>query len=336
MNDDSDKPFEATPRRLAKARREGNVARSGEFSANLAFFAAASAIIALTTHIAAAAFAAIPNAARGAPPLAESVAIFVTALVPVACAAIAGIVAAFVQNNGLAFVAITPKLDRLNPLAGLRRILSRETLAHSGRAVLAVALATAAMVSVIDWSASALLRANSLAQIAGACWTAVQRVTFIACGVGLTFSVAEYAAARNAWLRRLRMSADERKREAKDEEGDAFARGRRRNVHRALLRSGPARVKEAAFVVANPIHVAIALEYRPPEVPVPSILVRARDRAARYVRELAASYGIPVIENAALARSLYRDSRPGEPIPVAHYVAVAEIVAALTRKSRRL
>jgi flagellar biosynthesis protein FlhB len=132
-------------------------------------------------------------------------------------------------------------------------------------------------------------------------------------------------------MRKLRMSFDERRREAKEQEGDPVTRGRRRSLHRALLRGSLARVSDAAFVVANPTHVAVALEYRPPDVPVPCVLVRAADAAAVRVRELAAERGIPVVENVALARALYRDARAGEAIPHAHYVAVAEVVAALAR-----
>ena len=83
--------------------------------------------------------------------------------------------------------------------------------------------------------------------------------------------------------------------------------------------------------MTNPDHVAVALEYRPPAVAVPRVLVRALDDAALEVRTLARAHGVPIVENVALARALYRDARAGEPIPHAHYVAVAEVVAALLR-----
>jgi flagellar biosynthesis protein FlhB len=73
----------------------------------------------------------------------------------------------------------------------------------------------------------------------------------------------------------------------------------------------------------------MALEYRPPEVPVPRVLVRAADDAAARVRELARAYRIPLVENVALARRLYGLCAPGEFIPQETYIAVAEIVAAL-------
>ena len=85
----------------------------------------------------------------------------------------------------------------------------------------------------------------------------------------LRLSFAEFGAARKLWLQRLRMSFEERKRELKDEEGDASARGRRRSLHRELLRGGMHRVKEASFVVVNPTHLAIAMAYRPPHIAVP-------------------------------------------------------------------
>jgi flagellar biosynthetic protein FlhB len=75
----------------------------------------------------------------------------------------------------------------------------------------------------------------------------------------------------------------------------------------------------------------VALVYRPPDIAVPRVVVRAAGEAALRVRALAADVGIPIVENVPLARALYRDGRVGAPIAHAHYVAVAEIVAALAR-----
>jgi flagellar biosynthetic protein FlhB len=83
--------------------------------------------------------------------------------------------------------------------------------------------------------------------------------------------------------------------------------------------------------VTNPTHIAVALEYRPPDVPVPRVLVRAADDAAARVRELAASYRVPLVEDVPLARLLYAHAGPGDFIPRETYIAVAEIVAALTK-----
>jgi flagellar biosynthetic protein FlhB len=331
MNADAEKPFEATPQRMEKARRDGNVARSSELGANLAFAAAGCGVVAIAPWLGAEARIAILQAATGRAPWHAAVVTIVLALDPVACAAIAGTAASVLQSGGVQVSGVAAKFERLNPGEGLKRMLSRETLGHGVRAAAAFALAAAAMAPAIAAAASELLRAPAPPAIAAAAWHATLRVAAAACGTGGAFALAEYAAARSAWLRKLRMSFEERKREAKEQDGDPFARGRRRALHRALLRGAPAEVKDASFVVANPTHVAVALQYRPPEVPVPRIVVRAAGEAASRVRALAAAHAVPVIENVPLARALYRGGRVGEPIAQAHYVAVAEIVAALAR-----
>jgi flagellar biosynthesis protein FlhB len=270
------------------------------------------------------------TAAASATPHA-SAAILALALVPVAAAMATGVVASLVQNAGVVVVPVAPKIERINPLEGFKRILSRETLAHSLRATAAFICAVTAIVPILAWSAASLLRIGDPLVAAAGAWICAREVAAAAVGVGFCFSVAEYGAARNAWLRKLRMSLDDRKREAKEEEGDAVVRGRRRALHRALLRGGIERTKDATFVVANPTHVAVALEYRPPAIAVPHVRVRAIDAGAHRVRRIAEARGIPVVEDPLLARTLYRDGREGEPIPHAHYVAVAEVVAALLR-----
>jgi flagellar biosynthesis protein FlhB len=306
------------------------VARSSEFAANLSFAAGGFTIIAVTPTFGALAANALTGfGSQNAP--AASALIVAGALLSVGAAALAGALGNILQNGGFFVLPVTLKLERLSPIEGIKRILSRETLAHSLRAAFAFTCATAAMGPFVAWGASASLRAPGLSEVAAATWIAVRQLAAAACAVGFCFAIAEYGAARSAWLRKLRMSVDERKREAKEEEGDAVARGRRRSLHRALLRGGMRRLKDAAFVVANPEHVAVALEYRPPEVAVPRVLVRAADSAAIRVRAAAARYRIPVVENVLLARALYREGRDGEPIPRALYAAVAEIVAALLR-----
>jgi flagellar biosynthesis protein FlhB len=332
VSDVSEKPFEATPHRIAKAKREGNVARSSEFAANLSFAAGGLSVVAIAPVLGTIAGTSLAAGHSTTNSVTMAALIVSTALIPIGAAALAGSFGSFMQSGGLTLVDVLPKLERLNPVEGIKRILSRETLTHSLRASLAFACAVAAMAPVVAWSATALLRTATLSGAAAVTWIAAREVAAAAFGVGLAFAVAEYGAARSAWLRKLRMSFEERKREAKEEEGDATARGRRRALHRSLLRRGFSRLKDAAFVVANPMHVAVALEYRPPQVPVPRVLVRAADAYAMAVRRIAAEHRIPIVENVALARALYRDARAGEQIPQLHYVAVAEVVAALLRQ----
>lgn len=331
MSDAGEQSFEPTPQRIEKAKREGNVPRAGELGANLAFAGACAALAAASPAFGSGLRSAISQAARGDVPWSACGHVLFAAIAVLSGGAAAGAIGCMLQNGGFTLVPVAAKLERLSPSEGFKRTFSRETVAHAARSALAFGAAGAAMLACLNAAAMEMAHAQSLRVVAAAAWASAVRSCWIACGVGMLFALAEYGAARNAWLRKLRMSFDERKREAREQEGDPLARGRRRALHRAYARGAVEKVKEAAFVVVNPTHVAVALQYRPPQVAVPRLLVRAVDAGALRVRELAARYRVPVVENAVLARALYRDGRVGEAIPHGHYVAIAEVVAALLR-----
>ncbi len=327
----SEKPYDATPSRIAKAKRDGNTARSQEFGATLSFAAAAVGVIAIASPMGSLAGAAMRYAAQGVVPRAQAVDLLAFALVPALAASCAGVFAGLVQNGGPSFVAVVPKFERLKPTESLKRMLSRESATQAVRAAVAFGIAATSIVPSMRDLFGTLAGNDPPQRVAALAWSGAIHVVFAAAAVGGVFAFAEYALARRAWLQKLKMSYDELKRERKEHDGDPATRGRRRTMHRNLVRGAVARVKDAAFVVVNPTHVAIALDYRPPQVPVPLVLVRAAGEGALRVRALARRYGIPVIENVALARMLYRDAQAGAAIPHAHYVAVAEIVVALVR-----
>ena len=330
MSDASEKQFDATPSRIAKARREGNVARSQEFSANVAFIAAGACVAGIAPAFAAFARRAIADAARGAPASAQTLGMLSCAIAVVSSAVCAAAIASVMQAGGLTIVMPSFRFSRLAPVDGLKRMISRESGTHAVRALLAFVLAAVAVAGSVR-SLFAVAASSNVMAVAATAWSAAQHVVFTAAGSGLIFAIVEYGAARRAWLAKLKMSLHELKREVKENDGDPATRARRKALHRNVLRGAISRVKDASFVVVNPTHVAVALEYRPPEVPVPIILVRAAGEMALRVRDEAARAGVPVIENVALARALFAHAEVGEPIPHEYYVAVAEIVAALIR-----
>jgi len=331
VSESGEKTFDAPPSRVAKARREGNLPRAQEFGANLAFISAALAILGIAAPAGALARAALAQAAEGRWTPGPSFGVAALALVPMLVAALSGLCGGIVQNGGLLLVAPSVKFERLHPVEGIKRMFSREAATHGARAAVAFLLAAAAMLPTLHALLGASTVALTPASIASIAWSGAARVVFAAAAVGMLFAIAEFAVARRAWLRKLRMSLAELKREIKESDGDPLARSRRKALHRNLIRGAVERVKEASFVVVNPTHVAVALEYRPPEVPVPTVVVRAAGEMALRARELAAEYRVPVIENPALARALYRDGAVGKAIAHEHYVAVAEVVIALMR-----
>jgi flagellar biosynthetic protein FlhB len=331
VSDESDKQLDPTPARIARARQRGDVPRSPELAAAAAFGCASLAAWAVAPSIARLARDAILTATRGRSPAVDAASILATAIAPAIGGAVAAACIGVAQSGGIAIAPVTVQLERLDPSKGVGRILSRETAMHALRACAAFLVAVAVLVLPLERTIVLASSGSGIAAIASAACDGALHALFAACAIGALFAAAEYGVLRNAWLRRLRMNLEELKREIKDQEGDPHVRGRRRERRRELLQGSLNEVRRASFVIANPTHVAIALQYAPPHVAVPHVLVRAAESSARRVRELASRLQIPIVEEPALARALFRDVRVGHAIPAGHYVAVAEIVVALMR-----
>ena len=239
-------------------------------------------------------------------------------------------------GGGIALRELRIDFAKLSPAAGLRRIASARTLSFAARSMLAACIATAALTPIVR-DASPLGNAGATQEdVAAAAIRAVRNVLVTATLVGVAFGLVDTLLERLAWRRRLRMSFDEMKRDLKQSEGDPQLRSRRRAQHRALIRGSLLRLPEATFVVANPAHVAIALEYRPPEIAVPRVVLRAIDAGAQLVKSRARSLGIPIVEDVSLARTLLATTRIDDVIPRECYLAVARIVAVLLRGREEL
>ncbi|MDQ2872924.1 MAG: EscU/YscU/HrcU family type III secretion system export apparatus switch protein [Candidatus Eremiobacteraeota bacterium] len=326
-----EKHFEATQTRMQRARSEGNSAKSQELGAVAAFAGAAVACALTVAPIGAAARTALAAAAAGGSDRAALATICALMLIPVCCAASASALVSLLQSGGLRLVAVAAKAERLSPVEGCKRMFSREALVAGARAAAAFACAAAALIPFVRDAFGVAVRGEGVASVAAVAWAGAVRSAVTACAVGGAFSLLDYGLQVANWRKKLRMSFEELRREQKEQDGDPAARGRRKQFHRQLSAGTIERVKAAAFVVVNPEHIAMAIEYRPPDVPVPRVLVRAADEVAARVRELARAHGIPLVENVTLARALYASAKPGEAIPGSTYAAVAEVVAALTR-----
>lgn len=265
------------------------------------------------------------------PALVPVVAVVAPALLPAAGAVAAGTLAALAISGGFRIAPLRLAFEKLAPLPGLRRLFGGEALSAAVRASGAFVAVAAVVTPIVAQTVVAVTTVGTPRAIAHVALDAALHAAFAACAAGACFALADYALARRRWLRGLRMTLEELKREQKEQDGDPNAKQHRRRLHRALARGGLQRTREASFVVVNPTHVAIALRYAPPAVAVPEVLVRAADEGARTVRAIAERERIPVVEDAPLARWLYRSAEAGQPIPAATFVAVAETVAALIR-----
>jgi len=336
----SNKTEEPTPRRLRKAREEGDAGVS-PFAAQAVGFLVAAAVAPVAVRAladravgdlrGAIALAASPGASRVDGAIWTELATSVVGLVlPVLIAAgVAAGVTHVVQSGGvMATARLTPRLERLNPLAGLKGLFS-------GARLFAVARSLVAGL-VVAWLAWRGLTDHvvDIARVGGRTrWLGVL-VSDVAGGlvwraalVGLALGVIDLVVVRTAWRRRLRMSKDEVRREHKDSEGDPQLKAaRERAYHDMMAQATIASVRTASVVIVNPTHLASALRYDEndgDEAPV--VVASGEGELAQQIRQAAEQWGIPVVHDVPLARAL-SELQVGDVIPEALYEAVAEIL----------
>jgi type III secretion protein U len=332
-----DKTEQPTPKRLREARRRGEVAVSRELT-SAAALAGGLAALAVTGPRLAGSLArglevamASPAADLDAPGALRAAAwsVLTLALPPLVAAAAAAALAGALQTRfNLAPAALAPRLDRVDPFRGLRRLLSPAQLVSS-----VVGLGKAAVLAAV---AVGWLRASAgpLAALAraepGALWAAAPLLAGLAwrlAGAAVVLGLVELALARRRHLRALRMTRDEIRREHKEDEGDPSHRAERRRRHRALLEAGP--VARATVVLVNPTHVAVALRHDRAEGGAPVVVAKGAGRAAAAIRSAARRAAVPIVRDVPLARALHRLAELGDEIPEELYEAAAAVLARL-------
>ena len=223
---------------------------------------------------------------------------------------------------------VTPKLERINPAEGLKKLFSVRPLIELGKAL----LVTLVVVWLV-WSAAVdagpdVLRtawlegALGLEHIVGRFGPLTIR---LAC-VLVLLGVGDYALARRRHVKDLMMTREEVKREHKESEGDPHHKSQRKALHRQLAAGGPARgVQKASVVVVNPTHIAVALRYATEECEAPYLVAKGREADALALRREAERLGVPVVRDVPLARSLIHYD-VGEEIPEELYQAAAAVL----------
>jgi flagellar biosynthesis protein FlhB len=334
----TDKTEAPTPRRLRRAREEGDSGASG-YAAQAVAFAAAVALApalarATAEEAASSSAAALDRAAHPGGPLRFDVLGLLghvaKPLLPMLLAV--GLVAAtlhFVQTGGVVTMKrLAPTLARLDPFAGLRALVSTARLWSVARALAAGAVVTWLAYRVLAGGLVDLAHLSGRAALAGSLAGASARVLgWQVAAFGLAFGAVDLAVTRRAWFERLKMTKVEVHREHKDAEGDPQLKAARTRAYQELVAQATlANVRQASVVVVNPTHLACALRYEAKEGDEAPVVVASGegDLAARIV-SAAREAGVPVVRDVPLARAL-AELEVGVAIPEALYQAVAEIL----------
>ncbi|MFN4020596.1 MAG: flagellar biosynthesis protein FlhB [Erythrobacter sp.] len=337
-----EKTFAPTPKRRADAARKGDVLRSRELATLAATGTGALALLGLGPWLAEslantaraglrfdraaldrfAPGAAISDAALAVLPPVMALGLAVAAMT-LAAQLLAGEGGFNPGNAGF-------KAARINPLAGLKRILGWQGLIELGKGLVKLAL-----LGGIAWLWAAahgpglllLGRSPLPVQVSRATGEISSLVGALLAGF-VVIAAIDYPLQRFQRDKRLKMSLQELRDETKEAEGSPEMKSARRQRQRDLARGGVARaMKDAQFVIVNPLHFAVALTYDPALAPAPVVLAKGRGDTALAMREIAGEQGLPLLEYPQLARAVYFTTQTNQMVREELYVAIAALVA---------
>lgn len=233
---------------------------------------------------------------------------------------------------------LTPNFERINPLAGARRLLSLQSTVRLASGILKLVVSCAIVVGFIAGRIPEFLNgvdsdtARFCHQLGG--WLAALAFQ-MALGL-VVLAVLDYGFQLWKFEQDIKMTKQEIRDEMRHMEGDPHIRQRRRETHRKLVNARQVQqTKNADVVITNPTELAIAIKYDSAKMDAPVVLAKGKDLLAAQIRRVAAEHGIPIIEKKPLAQALYRMVKVGQAIPSDLYEGVAEILAYVYRLSNR-
>jgi flagellar biosynthesis protein FlhB len=338
----TDRTEEPTPRRLRRARREGDAGVSAYAGQALSFVVAVALAPALARATLGAAASSLhqalalagtpsPRPAFDPGALARTVLILTVPFVA-AIAASSAVVQAIQAGGVLATSRVAPRLDRLDPVSGLRNLFSPSRLFAVVRSMLGAAIVVVLLLAAVrDHLGDVARTAGRLAPVGAVTGAIADALGWRAALFGLALGVIDLWVTRRAWRRRLRMSKDEVKREHREAEGDPQVKAARERAHHELFaQAAVARVRSASVVVVNPTHLACALRYHAERDAAPVVVASGEGDLAARIVQAARDHGVPVVRDVPLAHAL-APIEIGDAIPEALYEATAAVLGAIAQ-----
>ncbi|HVC53093.1 MAG TPA: flagellar biosynthesis protein FlhB [Stellaceae bacterium] len=338
---------QATPRRLEKAREEGQIIRAHSVAGAAVLVAGAfvlliggSKLVALLETSLRSGLSLAPEPMREPSRLLEAAGDVLrpgfAALAPFLLLMAAVAFVTDLAIGGWIFTPqpLMPKADRINPISGFGRLFSSDAAAEIVKAL----VKTAVIGAVAYWLVRA--RLDRFLHVAAETWPfALQQVAALIANILLVLAVAlalvtalEVPYQIWSFRRRLRMSHQDIKDEHRETDGNPQTRRRIRSLRLKLARARMmTEVPKADVVVTNPQHYAAALSYDENRMRAPRLVAKGTGLVALRIRELAAEHGVPIIEAPPLTRAICRYVELGSEIPTGLYGAVAEVLAYVYR-----
>ncbi len=340
---DQDKTEEPTARRLQKSRDEGQVARSRELTTFVILFGGIGMLWALSSsmyeHVGRVMEQAFlferMQVYESGPMLQNALQLGQSALLALlplfAVMLLLALVAPALLGGWVASAkSLQPKLEKLNPIKGLKRTFSVQALAELSKAV-AKSVLVGGVLMLFLWQQRDSFMALMSLNLKDALFTAMKLAATACLLMVLTLIVVvlfDVPYQLFTHTKKLRMSKEEVKRENKETEGDPHVKGKIRQQQQAMAkRRMMSNVPTADVIVTNPTHYAVALKYDDARMGAPRVVAKGAELVALRIRELGDEHKVPRLEAAPLARALHAHVELEQEVPAALYTAVAEVLA---------
>lgn len=225
---------------------------------------------------------------------------------------------------------ITPKYEKIDPIKGLGRIFSMQTVANTIKSIAKLLIVgfvgyyeimknIEGLGPLMDQDPYAILVFYARVSF----WIFLKSALIIA-----VLAAIDYAFQRWQFLKKMKMTKQEVKEEAKMTEGDPHVKGRIRSIQMEMARKRMmSEVPKADVIITNPTRLAIALTYDAATMSAPSVIAKGAGIIAKRIKEIARENGIPIVEDKPLARELYKSVEINDQIPDNLFQAVAEVLA---------
>lgn len=349
--DDSERTEEPTQKRIQDARAKGDVVYSAEVGSALSLLAV-TLLVAFTAGPVArdigrllagglANAAQLPADGRALMHLYGALGLRVLGVVAMILLTLmlAGLAARFIQDRpAWSAQRLSPKLDRLNPMEGAKRVFGPQAVGAFAKTALKFIIVGGAVAWAL-WPRDGLLSILPMLDVAAIGPLVQERALalLMACTIAAAaIAGVDYIFVRQAWMKRQRMTRRELREEFRQSDGDPEVRAKLRKIRQERARQRMmAAVPTATVVIANPTHYSVALKYDRIASPAPVVVAKGVNETALRIREVAEANEVPVIEDPPLARALYASADIDETIPREHFEAVAKIVGYVLRLAER-
>lgn len=348
--DQSEKTEDPSQKRLDDAHKRGDVPKSQELSSAFVLlagtvvvgFMVGPAMIDLTPMLSAmmSQAAIIPLDAGGVLTFVRGLGapIALALAVPFAFLMAMAVLGNVVQHRPVLSVdPLTPKLSKISPMSGFKRLFSTESLMNFVKGLLKISL-IGVLMGIILWPRRDELDAilfSDLTVFLPAVLELSVALLLASAAVMIIIGVADYLYQRHRWFERQKMTVKEVRDEYKQQEGDPAVKAKLRQVRMERSRKRMmAAVPDATVVVTNPTHFAVALKYEE-GMHAPVCVAKGVDAIALSIRQVAREHEVAIVENPPLARTLHATVEIDETIPPEHFQAVAKVIGFVLRMRDR-